>query len=64
MNKRDKEFAKQAWWDGHVDLTKFAELVRADEREANAEICEEFDELHPEAAFHRCASAIRARGNT
>jgi hypothetical protein len=33
------------------------------EREACAKICESFDELHPEAAFHRCAEGIRARGN-
>jgi len=68
MNERDKEFAKQAWvendWDGHVDITKFAELIRADEREACAKLCESFDELHPEAAFHKCGAAIRKRGNT
>ena len=36
MNERDKELAKQAWtendWDGHVDIPKLNELVRADER--------------------------------
>jgi hypothetical protein len=38
MNERDKEFAKQAWtendWDGHVDIPKLIDLIRADEREA------------------------------
>ena len=38
MNERDKELAKQAWtendWDGHVDIPKLIQLVRADEREA------------------------------
>ena len=37
MNERDKELAKQAWtendWDGHVDIPKLIQLVRADERE-------------------------------
>jgi hypothetical protein len=36
MNERDKELAKQAWtendWDGHVDIPKLIQLVRADER--------------------------------
>ena len=32
------------------------------EREACAKVCESFDELHSEAEFHRCAAAIRARG--
>lgn len=34
MNERDKELAKQAWtendWDGHVDIPKLIQLVRAD----------------------------------
>ena len=38
MNERDKELAKQAWtendWDGHVDIPKLIELVRADAMEA------------------------------
>jgi hypothetical protein len=38
MNERDKELAKQAWtendWDGHIDIPKLIQLVRADEREA------------------------------
>lgn len=41
MNERDKELAKQAWtendWDGHVDIPKLIQLVRADEREACAD---------------------------
>ena len=39
----------------------FAALVRADEREACAKVCEE---LHPGLATKRVAEAIRARGNT
>ena len=38
MNERDKELAKQAWtendWDGHVDIPKLIQLVRADAMEA------------------------------
>ena len=37
MNERDKELAKQAWtendWDGHVDIPKLIQLVRADTME-------------------------------
>ena len=42
-------------------LEAFAALVRADEREACAKVCEE---LHPGLATKRVAEAIRARGNT
>jgi len=48
-------------------LKRFADLVRADEREACAEVC---DELHwpwrmsDSSGPKECAAAIRARGNT
>ena len=36
MTERDIEFVKQAWtendWDGHVDIPKLIDLIRADER--------------------------------
>lgn len=77
MKERDKEFAKQAWtendWDGHVDIPKLIQLVRADEREACAKVCEQpIDEIQitdtiSEVVYmdaHECAAAIRARGNT
>jgi len=64
MNERDKEFAKQAWvendWDGHVDITKFAELIRADEREACAKLCESHVSYPSRLHF---AAAIRARSD-
>jgi hypothetical protein len=41
----------------HGDIEHFAELVRADEREACAKVCEE-------RGWHVTAAAIRARGNT
>ena len=40
-------------------LKRFDALVRADERKACAELCEQWDASHPEAL----AAAIRARGN-
>jgi hypothetical protein len=42
-------------------LKAFEALVRADEREACAKVC---DELHPGLATKRAAELIRARGNT
>ena len=45
--------------DTGASLERFAELVRADEREACAKVC---DELHPGLATKRAAEIIRARG--
>ena len=49
-------------------LERFAALVRADEREACAEVCEniyEGDEACGDwPSPEQCAAAIRARGNT
>jgi hypothetical protein len=72
MNERLKELAVQAGmeWDTHIwcwlanppHLEKFAELVRQDEREACAKVCEsrykavDFDDFN-------CADEIRARGD-
>jgi CRISPR/Cas system-associated protein Csm6 len=55
----------------HGDIEHFAELVRADEREACAKVCDdkfaEYPETDPDYAFALAASdlakAIRARGN-
>jgi hypothetical protein len=44
-------------------LKRFEALVRADEREACAKVCEELAEKEW-ADNERCAAAIRARGNT
>ena len=81
MNERTKELAEQAGlsidkyglaWDKDnpreigVDLERFAELVRQDEREACAKLCDdEADQSisYPEAeGMYWCAEAIRARG--
>jgi len=61
----------------HGDIEHFAELIRADEREACAQLCEEDlrdayillgkparDEAMLFAAIADCANAIRARGET
>ena len=73
MNERDKELAKQAWtendWDGHVKWKKFADLIRADEREACAKVARKIaNKTNPDDwALDKCyeiEEAIRARGNT
>ena len=70
MNERLKELAEQAGATVHKamhgeaisflenDLERFAELVRQDEREACAVLCEEQDEY----GCGQYAKAIRARG--
>ena len=60
------EMALEAGWDDHhaefdTRLKRFAELVRAEEREACAKVCEE---LHPGLSTKRVAEIIRARGET
>jgi hypothetical protein len=60
------EMAHEAGWqyadgdDGYKPLWRFAELVRADEREACAKVCEDSVEY----AGDELARQIRARGNT
>jgi hypothetical protein len=82
MNERLKELAEQAgfeeqthfidsWECGIKELERFAELVRQDEREANAKLADDFERLEYEAvgdprvpAFKSLiGEAIRARGN-
>jgi hypothetical protein len=90
MNERIKELAEQAGlmctedvnagglllWFKKFDLERFAELVRQDEREACAKVCESFEVpvsilgAHPDyldgksMAASQLAIAIRARGET
>jgi hypothetical protein len=51
-----------------IYLDHFAELVRADERDACAKVCEDAAEDGSEMdgydTAYNCAAAIRARGNT
>ena len=81
MNERIKELGIQAggiWIEhataflsGTLNLERFAELVRQDEREANAKLADDFERLEYEAvgdprvpAFKSLiGEAIRARGN-
>jgi hypothetical protein len=62
MNKVDRDFARQAWtendWEGHLDIPKLIQLIRADEREACAKVCEDSVEY----AGDELARQIRARG--
>ena len=66
MNERDKELAKQAWtendWDGHVDIPKLIQLVRADTMEVATRaataswtlMCKKMVELEREACALIC----------
>jgi uncharacterized NAD-dependent epimerase/dehydratase family protein len=69
MKEHIRELAEQAGLDGFdvvggftTRLEKFAELVRADEREACAQVCE--DLIGTRAMARHCADAIIARGET
>jgi hypothetical protein len=54
--------AHTEWTGAPLDrLEQLVALVRADEREACAKVC---DDLHPGLATKRAAELIRARGNT
>ena len=57
IHERPREFAIV----GNDSIKAFEALVRADEREACAKVCED-DASTPEERI--CAAAIRARGNT
>ena len=66
MNERDIEFVKQAWtendWDGHVDIPKLIDIIRADEREAIAAWLDGEAGSGRIISCTRAAKAIRARG--
>jgi hypothetical protein len=77
MNERIKELAEQAGLyyedtitDEEYDIAieRFAELVRQDEREACAKLCEDMSNTEANMnktwrnAANDCAAAIRARG--
>lgn len=70
MNERDKELAEQAGFvayelEDHTEsgydirYSRFADLIRADEREAVEDLLKEYDMVN--SAF---AKDFRARGNT
>lgn len=65
MNKRIRELALQAGAQGivnrdFIDIEKFAELVRSEEREACAKVCEEDESGRDSGGYY--AEIIRARG--
>ena len=72
MNARDKEIwndaakaTKGESWDEQVAfMQRFADLIRADEREACAKVCEDMQSGWPSDDHLACAAGIRARGNT
>jgi len=78
MNETDKALVKQSYvendWDRHLDTAKLIKLIRADEREACAKVCEDgVDTEHPTVKGHimknfgssaHLAKAIRARRET
>jgi hypothetical protein len=75
MNERDIELAKKAGWEyahgesGFEPLWKFADLIRADEREACAVLAQQtICDTHVPTGINiygtRAAKAIRARGQT
>ena len=83
MDKQIKELAVQAGLDAkeirengsqtlyafeNFDLERFAELVRQDEREACAKLCDneasQSGSDHEAGGMYWCAEAIRARGET
>ena len=45
-------------------VERFAALVRADEREACAKVCDDIERAKNFSGPMHCAAAIRARGNT
>ena len=47
----------------HGDVEHFAELIRQEEREACAKVCEDRERANL-YGVKECAAAIRARGNT
>jgi hypothetical protein len=67
MTRRDKEMARQCLSNAEMlntvnfDLDKFADLIRADEREACAKLCVSHIGYPHRLHF---AAAIRAMGNT
>lgn len=70
MNEDTIRMAREAGMGGmltdvvctHAELERFAELVRADEREACAKICDSVNSYDNPMTANDVADAIRARG--
>ena len=66
MKEQDKELANQVTWYADVTLTelsRYAALIRADEREACAKLADAAS-VYNRFISIEISSAIRARGNT
>lgn len=59
MNERDIELHRQAGWSD----SKLIALVRADEREACAKVCESLWHIDGQFTADEFAAEVRARGN-
>jgi len=67
-----REAGIDAWWDSGSDwretfnehLKAFEALVRADQREIDAKVCESLPMQQEVDVRDQCAAAIRTRGNT
>lgn len=67
MNERDKELANQVTWYADVtftELSRFADLIRADERNTFIAFIQDYPHWLGDNAKREIISAIRARGNT
>jgi hypothetical protein len=56
------ETISHGWWLDDEKLKAFEALVRADERESCAKVCEALNKYMDDG--EECAAAIRNRGNT
>ena len=66
MNERDIALRDKATLESGdaINLAVFADLIRADEREACAKVCEAGVNADQYPTLTMLAAAIRARGNT
>ena len=65
MNEEDKKLWVKCLGDSDKAYTlaaRFAEVIRADEREACAALCNDIANKHPDLSVRFAAHAIRARG--
>ena len=65
--KTIQDMAREAGWDAHhakfdTRIEAFAKLVREDERESCAKVCDSFQARDVGMQPAECAGAIRARG--
>ena len=67
MCHEDSFYTNHRYGDCKLELERFAALVRADEREACAKVCDDYDDeydVHTRQTAEGIAMQIRARGET